>query len=65
MSELLGRQREIISIKEQCDKFGIDFKEVETDFKNGLFSGEVLGGDILAWKDVAEKYFKERFGITI
>lgn len=65
MSELFGKRREIISIKEQCDKFGTDFKKVETDFKNGLFSGEVLGRDILAWKNIAEKYFKERFEKTI
>jgi hypothetical protein len=63
--EIFGKRIEIIFIKEQCNKLEIDFKEIEKDLKNGLFLGEEIGGDILTFKHEVEKYFKERFVITI
>lgn len=52
-------------MKDLCNKMDINFSEVEKDFKNGLFLGEEIGGDILTFKHEVGKYFKDKFGKTI
>jgi len=63
--EIFGKINKIISLKDLCYKMDINFSEIEKDFKNGLFLGEEIGGDILTFKHEVGKYFKDKFGKTI
>jgi hypothetical protein len=61
MPEALGKISEIIFLKELCNKMDIDFSEVGKDLENKMFSGKVLGEDILTFKHEAKRYIKEKF----
>ena len=65
MPEVLGKISEIISLKDLCNKIDIDFSGVEKDLENEMFSGKVLGEDILTFKHEAKRYIKDKFNKII